>query len=474
MARKAQRKTIVSLGLRLMLIISGSTLLLSLQVRAGPGAELYNELLEKGVIYPDGKWQSYVTEVGERLLAVSSHADKTYTFSVVDEPIVNAWATPDAYIFVTRGILAYFRTEDELANVLGHEIAHVILRHSRKQVASSRISGIAGILGAFATGSGSTIPLAQSLKTTALASYGRKFELQADELGVELARKAGYDPRASIDSIQILRDHDAFRRSVSNAPPVYHGLLGSHPAHEKRLHELVQKNQGFVLAELPGPERDYLAMLDGLRFGADSAIGVAKDSVYYHGALRMKIAFPDGWDIQSTDAEVFARSPDRQSKISVRRSALPSEPQTPKEYLEETLQRDDLENGELVRAGPYSGYLADIVNPGTQKFQRSIAIIYKDGDIYLFEGENQNQNPLGDFKQQFKVFVTSLRPMTADDMRMVNKQTIALVEAKPGDTYAKLARGVPIRRNAEETLRLINGHYPRGEPRAGDRIKVVR
>ena len=77
------------------------------------------------------KWQRYVTDVGERLLAVSSHADKTYTFFVVDEPIVNAWATPDAYIFVTRGILAYFQTEDELANVLGHEIAHVILWHSK-------------------------------------------------------------------------------------------------------------------------------------------------------------------------------------------------------------------------------------------------------------------------------------------------------------------------------------------------------
>ena len=63
-----------------------------------------------------------------------------------------------------------------------------------------------------------------------------------------------------------------------------------------------------MLAELPKPERDYLAMLEGLRFGADSAIGVAKDSVYYHGALRMKVAFPNGWDIQSTDAEVFARS----------------------------------------------------------------------------------------------------------------------------------------------------------------------
>ena len=97
----------------------------------------------------------------------------------------------------------------------------------------------------------------------------------------------------------------------------------------------------------------------------------------------------------------------------MRRSALPPEPQTPKEYLEETLQRDDLENGELVRAGPYSGYLADIVNPDSQNLRRSIAIIYKDGDIYLFEGENQNQSSTKDFKQQFKIFVTSLRPMTA-------------------------------------------------------------
>ena len=69
--------------------------------------------------------------------------------------------------------------------------------------------------------------------------------------------------------------------------------------------------------------------------------------------------------------------------------------------------------------------------------------------------------------------VASFRPMTADDMRLVNRQSIALVEARPGDTYAGLARGVPIRQNAEETLRLINGDYPRGEPRAGDRIKVV-
>ncbi|MBV26720.1 MAG: hypothetical protein CMQ13_01500 [Gammaproteobacteria bacterium] len=442
--------------------------------QAGPGAEMYNELLEKGVIYPDSAWQQYVTDVGERLLAVSSHANETYTFTVVDEPVVNAWATPDAYIFVTRGILAYFRSEDELASVLGHEIAHVVLQHSRQQVAKSRLSGLAGILGAFATGSSSTIGLAQSLKTTALASYGRKYELQADELGMQLARKAGYDPRASIESIQILRDHEAFRRSVMNSPPVYHGLLGSHPAHAKRLHELVQQAQYVMLNELPEPEQDYMSMLEGLRFGTDSAIGVAKDSVYYHGALRLKITFPEGWDIQSSDTEVFGRDGAGRAKMSVRRSAPPSEPQTPQEYLQKTLQRDDLENGEEIQAGPFSGYIADIKVPGELPKKRAIAVVFKDGDIYLFEGELKDQGDPEVFKEQFAAMVASLRPMTADDMRLVNRQSIALVEARPGDTYAKMARNAPVRQHAEETLRLINGDYPRGEPRAGDRIKVVK
>lgn len=443
------------------------------KAHAGPGAELYNELLEKGVIYPDSAWQQYVTEVGERLLAVSSHAGETYTFTVVDEPVVNAWATPDAYIFVTRGILAYFNSEDELASVLGHEIAHVILRHSRKQVTKSRIASLAGILGAFATGSSSTIGLAQSLKATALADYGRKFELEADELGMALTRKAGYDPRASIDSIQILRDHDSFQRSVMNSPPVYHGLLGSHPAHAKRLHELVSQSQHLLLPELPEPERDYLEMLEGLRFGTDSAIGVAKDSVYYHGALRLKLTFPEGWDIQSSDTEVFAQDTGAEAKMSVRRSVLPTEPQTPQEYLVQTLQRDDLEDGRLIQAGPYTGYIADIEVLGETPKKRTIAVLYKEGNIFLFEGELKDKGDPEIFKQQFEDMVASFRPMTADDMRLVNRQSIALVEARPGDTYAGLARGVPIRQNAEETLRLINGDYPRGEPRAGDRIKVV-
>ena len=155
-------------------------ILLSPSAYAGPGAEMYNEFLEKGIIYPDQAWQDYVTEVGERLLAQSPHAGRTYTFVVVDQPVVNAWATPDAYIFVTRGILAFFNSEDELAAVLGHEIGHVVGAHSRNAVSKQRLGKALGIVGALATGSSSTIGLANAVTQTAIAGYGRKQELEAD------------------------------------------------------------------------------------------------------------------------------------------------------------------------------------------------------------------------------------------------------------------------------------------------------
>ena len=443
-------------------------------VFAGPGAEMYNEFLEKGVIYPDQEWQDYVTEVGERLLANSSHAGRNYTFVVVDQPVVNAWATPDAYIFVTRGILAFFNSEDELAAVLGHEIGHVVGEHSRSAVGKQRLGKALGILSAFATGSSSTIGLANAVTQTAIAGYGRKQELEADQFGAEVVLKTGYDPSALLNSIQMLRDHDNYQKAVNNSPTIYHGMLGSHPAHQKRLHDLVEQSQHLAPKQLNEPLRDFHEMLVGLRFGNDDATGVVKDGVYYHGSLRLSIAFPKDWDIRATASEVFAKNSQNTGRMNVRRTALPTEEQTPEEYLTETLKRDDLVDGEAIQVGAYSGYMASIEVTDEKKALRKIAVLYKDGGVYVFNGEVDKPESPEQFEQQFIDMVSSTRSMTADDLRLINKQQLYVVMAKPGDTYAKLARTVPIRQNAEQLLRVMNGHYPNGEPRAGDLIKLVR
>ena len=389
--------------------------------------------------------------------------------------MVNAFAMPDAYIFVTRGILAHFNSEDELAGVLGHEIGHVVGSHSKRRIRGARLSELLGWIGSYATGSSAAYGLSQAVASTTLAGYGRAYELEADEYGSEFVIKAGYNPRALLDSIQTLRDNDDFERSIKNRPPVYHGITGSHPAHAKRLNELVNQSQHLFPDQLQDTERDFHAMLNGLRFGDDATSGVVKEGVYFHGGLRLAIAFPKDWDISAGTSAVTGNSPAGvpKAKIAIKRQSPPDEEQSPLEYLTKTLRRDDLEDGKEIQVGVYPGYLAKIKVAGPNADPRMIAVIYKDGGVFLFEGEIAKEGDAAAFAEEFESTIQSFRAMTAADLRLVNSQKIKIIEARPGMTYAGLAKTVPVKRYAEATLRLINGHHPRGEPRAGDLIKTV-
>ena len=443
---------------------------------ADTGAQWYNEYLEKDLLYPDQEWQDYVTEIGERLLAVSPHAGRTYVFAVTDEPFYNAFATQDAYIFISRGIIAYFQSEAELAGVLGHEIGHVVGRHLQRSNRVSRLGQLMSYLGSFATGTNSIYGLSRNLTQVVTAGYGREHELEADEFGTDFLIKAGYNPRGLLDSMHGRSAYEDFQQTVEGRRTVYHGITGSHPATAKRLNELIQQSNHLVPVSLPEPERDFWHMIDGVTYGDQAATGVVKDGVYYHGSLRLKVTFPDGWEVRSTSSEVFGLPPKGSvnAEITLRRQSPPEEVQTPLEYLTETLRRDDLENGKDIQVGPYSGHIADIKVADPNIAGRRIAVIYKDGGVFLFEGQIATGGDAEQFGQKFEDVVNSIEPMTGEDLREVNTQKLRVIYAKPGDKYADLARQVPIANNAEQTLRLLNGHHPRGEPRAGDPIKIIQ
>lgn len=84
--------------------------------------------------YDDGRLAAYVDSIGQRLAKVSELPDLDWHFTVLDDPVVNAFAMPGGYIYITRGILAHLNSEAQLAGVLGHEIAHVTARHSARQI----------------------------------------------------------------------------------------------------------------------------------------------------------------------------------------------------------------------------------------------------------------------------------------------------------------------------------------------------
>ncbi len=443
---------------------------------AGPGEKIYREMVEKDQLYQDEEWQAYVQEVGERLLAVTPDAGKEYHFYVLDNPAVNAMALPDGYIFVNRGLIAYLRSEDELAGVIGHEIGHVVGRHAKRSNRLGAFGNVLGFIGAIMTGTGQIADLANTATATIRSGYGREFELEADQYGGEFLAKAGYNPLAMIDVLHVLKDHQLFSKNVKGEPTVYHGLFSSHPRNDKRLHDAVQQSQGLVPDTLMEPERDFWDMMDGLVFGDEAATGLIKDSTYYHGSLRVVIRFPDGWQVQNTAAEVLGRPPQgaTHSSIAVQRLNPATEKQTPEEFVEKTLKRDDVVNGTSGEINGYPAYVADIDVAGGSAQARKLAVVYKDSSVYLFKGE---VGPVGDveaFERQWRETLESFRAMTAEDLRIANNQRIKILVARPEDTYAELAKQASIKALPEQTLRLINGQHPLGEPRAGDYVKIVQ
>lgn len=457
-----------SLRLICVLLVAAS---LSAPTWAGPGAKVYQEMREKELLYSDEAWQEYVTLIGERLLSQSSHAGRNYTFVVADNPAVNAFTYGDEFIFVNRGLIGLMRSEDELAAAIGHEIGHVIGRHSSKRRRNGFLSEIAGWLGALATGTTAIWDLTNSLAGTVQAGYGRANELEADEYSANFLARAGYSPHSMIDAIQTLKDNELYQKSQSNRPAVYHGLSTTHPKNDKRLHELVQQSQHIMPDSLAEPVGDFWALMDGLVYGDEAATGLVKDGVYYNGSLRVVISFPKDWKVNNSAAEVMSRTTDAQ--ISVQRQSPPSEEQTPEAYIKETLRRDDVINGIAIEVNGSKAFVGEIkvAAGGTQL--RKIAVVYKDTSVYVFQGEVGANGDLEKFKEGFDETLQSLRTMTPDDLRVANHQRIKVISAKPGDTYRSLANKISIQGDGEGTLRLLNGHHPNGEPRAGDRIKII-
>lgn len=444
---------------------------------AGPGEKMYLEFLEQEHIYPDEALATYVQKVGDRLAKQSPDSDREFHFYVVDEPSVNAFALPDGYIFVHRGLIGYLESEDQLAAVIGHEIAHVTKRHNRRLTTRDVAGKAAGFIGALMTGRGELMDVANTVNSPLVMGYKRNLELEADEYGSVYLAKAGYNPYAMIEVIQVLKDQETFAKQVSGQTQGYHGLFSTHPKNDKRLHDAVQRSAFAIPDQLPDYEGDFWERVNGLVYGNEAAAGIVKDHAYYHGNLRFVVEFPEGWDVGATSTRITGRNPAGASAgmITLERQNAPKEKQTPEQYVTETLKRTDVSAGESFETNGFDAYLARLdAEAGKSVAISMIGIVFKDSGVYMFKGEAKDGADVEQFATDFKATVESFRGMTPADLRTANDQRIRVITAEPGDTYASLAKKSSIRRYPEETLRLLNGDHPVGEPRAGDFVKIVQ
>jgi predicted Zn-dependent protease len=191
---------------------------------------------QMGGLTQDARARQLVSQVGAKVVAQSVAAKSGYPYrfhTLADTRTVNAFALPGGQIFITMALLSRLETEGQLAGVLGHEVGHVIARHSAEHIAKDQLTQ--GLTGAFAMGSGSAsaAQIAQVVGQMQMLKYGRDDELEADALGLRLMSEAGYDPRAMIRVMQILE-----RASGGSRSPEFQS---SHPSPPRRIEEINAK-----------------------------------------------------------------------------------------------------------------------------------------------------------------------------------------------------------------------------------------
>ncbi|HSG89868.1 MAG TPA: M48 family metalloprotease [Pseudomonadales bacterium] len=444
---------------------------------ASDGEKALAEFREKGVVY-EGPLADYVKRVGARVARAAGIDDGEMHFNVLDDSSVNAFAMQGGYVFVARGLLAYLESEDQLAGVLGHEVGHLTASHPSERKTLARSSAVGAFLLGFLTRSGALYQTAEAYSAAALSGYGREQELEADGLGARYLTAAGYDPIAMLEVIRILKDQDLFSSQVERRSSSYHGLFASHPRNDRRLYEVIEA--GGASAEPPGMveyEGDYLGLIDGLPWGDAAANGLVRDSRYYHGAFGFVIDFPEGWRVTDSSTVITATPPHgTRTLVTVELQKLGDEKKmTPERFFREKLGLEPASGREIETDG-MPGFMAVVPvakeDPEAYELQL-VAVIFKDDGVFVIKGENRLQAFEGEFVEGFSRTVASFRRMRRSDLDEATTTRVKTIVASPDDSYERLARRADLGAKGADRLRLLNGDFPRGEPRAGDRIKII-
>jgi len=444
------------------------------------GRKAHEQVIQFYGVYEDQALQDYVNEIGQKLARASHRPDLEWHFTVVDADDINAFALPGGYLYITRGIMAYLNSEAELAAVLGHEIGHVTARHQVRQQTNQTLAGILGAGAAIFTGSRAVADLANIGGQAMLSGYGRDMELEADRLGAEYLAKTGYDPKAMIDVIGVLKNQETFEiqraREEGRDPKVYHGVFASHPSADQRLQQAVAVAKPSKDGTLRVGVEDYFRHIDGLAFGSSRQQGIVRDNRFYHAGLGITIAFPKDWVVLNQRNRLLAHTRTQDALVQITVDGRPDK-LTPREYLQKQIGDKGMTGGQELNFNGMEGY-AMIARSGSPLDGGvgpvRYAAVYRDKLVFVFAAASKSS--VSSVPAHDRVFLSTfqtLRPLKPSEFPLAEPYRIRLVKAANGVKMEQLATASPIPKYPVQTLRLMNDLYPKKDPEPGQIVKVV-
>jgi predicted Zn-dependent protease len=440
------------------------------------GAEQHPKMVEQfGGAYDDKAIQDYVQSVGTLLAKTSEQPNLDWTFTVLDSPIVNAFALPGGYVYITRGLMALADNEAQVAGVLGHEIGHVTARHSAQRYGGSVLATAASIAAGIFLG-GDAAQAAGALSQVALSSYSRSQEFEADQLGVRYVARAGYGPDAMAGFLEKMEAESRLQATLRGDPDAADrfSLLQTHPRTAERVREAIAAANVKTVAN-PMVARDiYLRKIDGLLFGYSADEGFVRGRRFIHPKLGFAFEMPEGFRLFNASTQVVAMGPE--DSVIVFDQAGKDANNDPLRYLTEQWARNSrLEEAERIDINGMpaaTGRTTARTQKGTRDL-RAVAIRYDSGKMYrfLFVTPPDLTGRLG---EELRRTTYSFRKLSSREANEVQPHRLRIHTVKAGETQESLAQRMPYPDYRLLRFRVLNGLSENDRLQPGNRVKLVQ
>lgn len=418
-------------------------------------------------LVPDSALQRYVSGLGMAMARASERPDLPWSFAVVDDHTVNAFALPGGPIFVTRGILAHMNSEAQLVSVLGHEIGHITAKHSVQQMSQSQLAQIGLIAAVIAKpGLAQFGDLASQGLGLMFLKFGRDDETQADDLGFRYMVGAGYAPQ---EMAQMFRTLEHLGGGGEGRVPEW---LSTHPDPGNR----VQKTLDRVAAQPSLPanmrvERDaFLQRTAGLVFGENPREGFFRQNQFLHPDLKFQFDFPNGFKTQNQKTGVVAVSSQQDAII-----ALSLAEGAPNQALSQFLGQQGIQSGG-ASSRSINGLTAASAAFSAQTEQGVLA-----GNVAFVSHDNRTfrllaytpQQQYNAYRGAFSQSLSSFRRLTDASALNVQPVRIQLVRLPRAMTITEFHQAYPSAIPVAEVA-LINGVDTTTSLPAGTLVKRVQ
>ncbi|MGV6875388.1 M48 family metalloprotease [Pseudochelatococcus sp. B33] len=435
-----------------------------------PGDREHQRLVAAfGGVYQSPKAQRMLDDLVARLVPATDRPDLNYRLTILDSPLINAFALPSGNIYVTRGLLALGNDASEVAGVLAHEMAHVTANHALARDELEKRTDLISRVNTHVLNDPAKDEAFRANVRGTIAGFSREQELEADRIGIRTSARAGYDPYGSARFLEALDGSVRLGREGSRQSGNAAGFMATHPSTPQRVALALR---GAREVSPPGVgTRDkgaYLDAIDGISWGEDPANGQVRGRVFRHPRLGITFTAPEGFVLDNTSQAVLGVSSG--GELALRLDAV---------ELDVTMPLDTfLASGWINGVTTESTTLTSINGlPAATGVARGKEWTFYLGAVRLdktvFRLVIATRQPDARIESEFLTAFESLRQMTPAEIRAIRPLRIRVVTASATDTPETLAAQMATSTMALERFRVLNGLRP-GQPlTAGERYKLI-